>query len=66
MVPVLSITTILVLPVCSKETAVLKSIPFFAPIPLPTIMATGVARPNAHGQLITSTEIALARAKPKL
>ena len=27
-------------------------------------MATGVASPNAHGQLITKTEIPLARAKP--
>ena len=26
--------------------------PFLAPIPLPTIMATGVARPRAQGQLI--------------
>ena len=26
------------------------------------MMATGVARPNAHGQLITRTEIPLARA----
>ena len=39
-------------------------IPFFAPIPFPTIIATGVARPNAHGQLITRTEIPLASAKP--
>ena len=28
------------------------------------MMATGVARPSAQGQLITSTDIALARAKP--
>ena len=35
-----------------------------APTPLPTMIATGVARPNAQGQLITSTEMALARAKP--
>ena len=52
----------LLLPVSSRETAVLKRIPFFAPIPLPTIMATGVARPNAHGQLMTRTEIPRARA----
>ena len=32
-------------------------------MPLPTIIATGVARPSAHGQEITSTEIALAKAK---
>ena len=41
-------------------------IPFLAPTPFPTIMATGVASPNAHGQLITSTEIPLANANPKL
>ena len=35
-------------------------------MPLPTIIATGVASPSAHGQLITSTLIALASAKPKL
>ena len=40
--------------------------PDFAPLPLPTITATGVARPSAHGQLITSTEIARASAYPKL
>ena len=38
--------------------------PFLAPIPFPTIIATGVASPRAQGQLITSTEIALERAKP--
>ena len=32
-------------------------------MPLPTIMATGVARPSAQGQLITSTDMALAMAK---
>ena len=45
--------------------ACLNIIPFLAPTPLPTIIATGVARPRAHGQLITRTDIALARAKPK-
>ena len=38
--------------------------PFLAPTPLPTIIATGVASPSAHGQLITSTDMALAAAKP--
>ena len=64
MVPVLSSATICVFPVSSRETAVLNIIPFLAPIPFPTIMATGVASPSAHGQLITSTEIPLARAVP--
>ena len=35
-------------------------------MPLPTIIATGVASPNAHGQLITNTEIPLAKANPIL
>ena len=58
-VPVLSRTIISALPVCSSEVEVLKRIPFFAATPLPTIIATGVASPNAHGQLTTRTEIAL-------
>ena len=35
-------------------------------MPFPTMIATGVARPRAQGQLITRTEIPLAMAKPKL
>ena len=66
MVPVLSRATISIFPVSSRETAVLNMIPCFAPIPLPTIMATGVASPRAQGQLMTSTEIPLARANPML
>ncbi len=64
MVPVLSRATIWVRPVCSREAAVLNSMPFFAPRPLPTMMATGVARPSAQGQLMTSTEMPRASAKP--
>ncbi|MPM85617.1 hypothetical protein SDC9_132698 [bioreactor metagenome] len=30
--------------------------PFSAPLPVPTIIATGVAKPKAHGQDITNTE----------
>ncbi len=41
-------------------------IPFLAPIPFPTIIATGVASPRAHGQLITRTDIPRARANPRL
>ena len=55
MVPVLSNATISTFPVSSRETAVLKRIPFFAPIPFPTMIATGVASPKAQGQLITRT-----------
>ena len=63
-VPVLSRTIISALPVCSNEADVLNSIPCLAATPFPTIMATGVARPNAHGQLTTKTEIALVSESP--
>ena len=63
-VPVLSRTIVLSLPVSSSDSAVLNKIPCFAPTPLPTIIATGVASPSAHGQLITRTETALAVASP--
>ena len=63
-VPVLSSAIRRILPASSKADAFLNIIPFFAPTPLPTIIATGVARPNAQGQLITNTEIPLANAKP--
>ena len=33
-------------------------------MPFPTMMATGVASPSAHGQLMTSTEIPRAKANP--
>ena len=56
-VPVLSRAAIVIFPVSSSDEAVLKSIPFFAPTPFPTITATGVANPNAQGQLITRTAI---------
>ena len=66
MVPVLSSATMSTRPVSSSDAAVLKRMPFFAPSPLPTIMATGVASPSAQGQLMTSTEMPRARAKPTL
>ena len=62
MVPVLSRATISTLPF--RETAVLNRIPFLAPMPFPTMMATGVASPRAQGQLMTRTEIPRARANP--
>ena len=65
-VPVLSNATISTFPVSSNDTAVLNIIPLFAPTPLPTIIATGVANPNAHGQLITNTEIPRAKANPSV
>ena len=65
MVPVLSRATIWVRPAASREAAVLNRMPFLAPSPLPTMMATGVARPRAQGQLMTSTEMPRARAKAR-
>ena len=63
--PVLSKTTAFTLCKCSRASADLKITPFLAPTPVPTIIATGVARPNAHGQEITKTVIALDKAKEK-
>ena len=63
-VPVLSSATTCTFPAFSSETAVLNKIPFLAPTPLPTMIATGVASPSAHGQLITNTEIPRASANP--
>jgi hypothetical protein len=39
--------------------AFLNKTPFLAPFPDPTIIATGVASPNAQGQEITNTAIPL-------
>ena len=64
-VPVLSRAIICVRPAASSAAAVLYRMPFFAPTPLPTMMATGVASPRAQGQLMTSTEIPRAMANEK-
>ena len=61
-VPVLSRTTASTFSKDSMASALLKRIPFRAPRPVPTIMAVGVAKPNAHGQEITSTETAISSA----
>ena len=37
------------------------NIGYLAPNPFPTMMATGVARPRAQGQEMTSTQMPLAR-----
>ncbi len=57
-VPVLSKITYLTSPKVCSASAVLNNIPLSAPLPVPTIIATGVASPKAHGQEITKTEIA--------
>ena len=56
-VPVLSSTTQSALCAVSNAAADLIRIPFSAPFPVATIMATGVASPSAHGHEITSTAI---------
>ena len=40
----------------SRLSASLIRIPFSAPLPIPTMIAVGVAKPKAHGQAITNTE----------
>ena len=41
-------------------------VPFSAPLPVPTIIATGVANPKAHGHEITKTAIPILIANSKL
>ena len=54
-VPVLSSTTVSTLRAISRLSASLINIPISAPLPIPTIMAVGVASPKAHGQATTNT-----------
>ncbi|MNS80428.1 hypothetical protein D3C72_1141070 [compost metagenome] len=56
-VPVLSKIIEFILYAFSKLSPPLINIPFSAPLPVPTIIAVGVASPNAQGQAITRTEI---------
>ena len=62
-VPVLSKTTVFKFCVLSKASPLLIRIPFSAPLPVPTIIAVGVAKPKAHGQAITNTDIKIVSAK---
>src|SRR3989338_9855689 len=62
-VPVLSHTIAFILPMRSSASAFLMRMPYAAPIPVPTIMGVGVARPSAHGQATTKTETAATSAK---
>ena len=57
-VPVLSSTTVFTVCAVSSASADLIRMPFSAPLPVPTMMAVGVASPSAQGQEITSTAIA--------
>ena len=55
MVPVLSSTTVVTERRVSSPSADFTRMPCSAPLPVPTMMATGVARPRAQGQEMTST-----------
>lgn len=48
----------------SRATAFLNSTPRFAPRPVPTMMAVGVASPRASGQVMTTTVMANNMAAP--
>ncbi|MNG13195.1 hypothetical protein D3C84_968570 [compost metagenome] len=58
-VPVLSVINTLTLFMFSKASAFFISTPDCAPLPTPTITDIGVANPNAQGQAIINTAIAL-------
>ncbi len=62
-VPVLSNTTVRTDPKRSSASEVYITTPIVAPLPVPTMMAVGVARPMAHGQAITSTATILISAR---
>ena len=57
-VPVLSMTTTLMRLAVSIAVAFLNSTPRLAPRPVPTMIAVGVARPRASGQVTTTTVMA--------
>ena len=63
MVPVLSSTTVSARCAVSKASPDLMRIPFSAPLPVPTIMAVGVASPKAQGQEMTRTAMPMDREK---
>ncbi len=64
-VPVLSSTTILTDPARSRASDDLINTPMAAPLPVPTMMAVGVASPMAQGQAITNTATMLINARVK-
>ncbi len=58
-VAVLSSANMRVSPKLCNVSAFFTSTPYAAALPVPAMTATGVASPSAHGQLITSTAIAM-------
>ena len=65
-VPVLSNTATFILCAVSSASPFLNKIPCCAPLPVPTIIAVGVARPSAQGHAITSTATNTVTAKDTL
>ena len=65
-VPVLSRTTVSTARVDSRTSGPLMSRPSWAPRPVPTISAVGVASPSAHGQAMMSTATAAVNANVAL
>ncbi len=65
-VPVLSSTTVSTRRVDSSTSGPLISSPSWAPRPVPTISAVGVASPSAHGQAMISTATAAVNANVAL
>ncbi len=65
-VPVLSRTTVSTRRVFSRTSGPLMRMPSWAPRPVPTIRAVGVARPSAHGQAMISTATAAVNASVAL
>ena len=61
-VPVLSSTTVSIARVDSSASGPLIRMPSWAPRPVPTIKAIGVASPSAHGQAMISTATAAVKA----
>ena len=58
-VPVLSSATVCILCARSRDSALRIRMPNSAPLPVPTIIAAGVAKPSAQGQAIISTATAV-------
>ena len=65
-VPVLSNATTRIACATSSASASLMRMPCRAAIPVPAMIAVGVARPSAHGQAMTSTATALRMAASQL
>ena len=61
-VPVLSRTTTSTLCAVSRASALRIRMPFSAPLPVPTMIAVGVASPIAQGHAIISTATAVSMA----